>query len=68
MTLTILLENTIATLRQLHPLSSNLILPPIFDYQFEHTFVLDRPMFTQTLTTIPCLFSNGLYGMVYQHF
>jgi hypothetical protein len=68
MTLTILLTITIVALHQLHPLSSNLILPPIFDYQLEHIFFLNWTMFTQTLTITPHLFSGGLSGMVYEHF
>jgi hypothetical protein len=27
----------------------NLVPPPIFDYQLEHTFVLDKIMFAQAL-------------------
>jgi len=68
MTLTIFLEDTITTLHKLCPLSLNLILIPIFDYQLEHIFVLDRIFFTQTLATTPCLFSSGLSRMVYEHF
>ncbi len=42
--------------------------PPIFYYQLEHIFVLDRTLFTQTLTIAPHLTLGGLFGMVYEHF
>jgi hypothetical protein len=57
------LENIVTTLRELHPLPSNLVLPPTFDYQLKHTFVLDRTLFAQILTTTPHLSSSGLFGM-----
>jgi hypothetical protein len=34
----------------------------------EHTFVLDRTLFARAITIAPHLFSDGLFGMVYQHF
>jgi len=46
MTLTIPSKDTIVALRELHPLLSNLIPKPIFDYQLEHIFVLDKTLFT----------------------
>ncbi len=64
---TIPLKNIVATLSQLHPLPSNHVPPFIFDFQPNHTFVLDRTLFAQTLATIPYLSSTGLYGMVYEH-
>jgi hypothetical protein len=39
-----------------------------FYYQLEHTFILDRTVFAQALTTMPHLFSSGFFGMVYEHF
>jgi hypothetical protein len=38
-----------------------------FYYQFERTFVLDRALFAHALAITPHLFSNGLFGMVYEH-
>jgi hypothetical protein len=63
---TIPLEDIVVTLHQLHPLFSNLVLPH-FNYKLKHIFVLDRILFTQTLTITPHLSSNGLFGMVYEH-
>jgi hypothetical protein len=60
-------KDTIATLHQLHAPPSNLDPPPIFDYQPKHIFVLDRTMFAQALTVTPHLFSNGFFGMLYEH-
>jgi len=68
MTPTIPLEDTIVAFHQLHPLPSNLVPPPIFDYQHEHTFVLDKILFAQTLAIMPHLSSGGLSRMVYEHF
>jgi hypothetical protein len=68
MTLTIPLEDTVVAFHQLHPLRSNLVLPPIFDYQHEHTFVLDNILIAQTLAITPHLFLGGLSKMVYEHF
>jgi hypothetical protein len=65
MTITIPLEDTIVAMRQLHPPPSNLVPLPIFDYKPEHTFVLDRILFAQTLAIAPHL--SRLYGMVYEH-
>jgi len=67
MTPIILLEDTIATLRQLHRLPLDLIPPPIFYYQLEHTFVMDRTLFAQALAIAPNLSSSGLFKMVYEH-
>jgi hypothetical protein len=67
MTLSILSEDTVVALRQLHPPPLDLVLPPIFDYQLEHIFVLDRTVFAQALTTTPHLSSSGLFGMLYEH-
>jgi hypothetical protein len=68
MTLTIPLKDIVITLHQLHPLPSGLIPPPIFYYQLEHTFVLDRTLFAQALATTPYLSLNKRFGMVYEHF
>jgi hypothetical protein len=68
MTPTIPSKNTIAIVHQLHPLPLGLIPAPIFYYQFEHIFILDRTLFAQALATIPHLSSNKLFGMVYEHF
>jgi hypothetical protein len=62
------LEDTVVAFHQLHPLPLDLVPPPIFDYQLEHIFVLDKILFAQTLTIAPHLFSGGLSGMVYEHF
>jgi hypothetical protein len=51
-------KDTIVTLRKLHPFPSALVLPPIFDYQLEHTFILDRTLFAQSLTISPHFFSD----------
>jgi hypothetical protein len=67
MTLTIPSKDIVVALHQLHPLSSNLVFLRIFYYQFEHIFVLDKTMFTQTLATIPHLSLSGLSKMVYEH-
>jgi len=48
----------------LQTLSSHLF----FDYQHEHTFVLDKILFAQTLAITPHLSSGGLSRMVYEHF
>jgi hypothetical protein len=67
MTPIIPLKNIVAILHQLHPLPSGLIPPPIFGYQLEHIFVLDRILFTQAIATIPHLFLDKLSGMVCEH-
>jgi hypothetical protein len=67
MTPIIPLEDIIATMHLLHPLLSNLVLPPIFNYQPKHNFVMDRTLFAQTLTTTPHLSLDGFFGMVYEH-
>jgi len=67
MTLAIPSKDTIVALYQLHPSPSDLIPPPIFYYQREHTFVLDRTLFAQTLTISPHLFWGELFRMVYEH-
>lgn len=64
---TIPLEHTMVTLCQLHPLPFDLDPPLCFNYQLEHTFVLDGTLFEQALTTAPHLFSNGMFRMVYEH-
>jgi hypothetical protein len=61
------LEDTIVVLRQLHPLLLDHVLPLIFDYQLEHTFVLNRILFAQALTIARHLSLGGLSGMVYEH-
>jgi len=66
-TLTIPSKDIVATVRQLHPLPSNHVLPFIFNFVLNHTFVLDRILFAQTLATVHYLFSSGLFGMVYEH-
>lgn len=68
MTLIISSEDIVVTFCQLHPLPSDFVPPPIFYYQLEHIFVLDRTLFTQTLTIAPHLTLGGLSGMVYEHF
>ncbi len=67
MSLVVPSKDIITTLLQLHPLPSDHVPPLIFYYQPKHTFVLDRILFTQALTTIPHLFSGGLSWMVYEH-
>ncbi len=67
MTVAIPLKDTIATLHQLHPLPSYLVPLPIFYYQPEHTFVLNRILFAQALAITPRLFLGGLSIMVYEH-
>jgi len=66
--LAILSEDIVATLCQLHPLPLNHVLPLIFEYQLEHTFVLDKTLFAHVLAIAPHLFSSGLFGMVYEYF
>jgi hypothetical protein len=61
------LEDIVATMHQLHPLPSNHVPPFIFDFQPNHTFVLDRTLFAQTLTIAPHLSLGGLSWMVYEH-
>jgi hypothetical protein len=53
---------------QVTPLSFNLVLPPIFYNQPKHIFVLNRTLFSQTLTIVPHLFLHGFSKMVYEHF
>jgi hypothetical protein len=60
-------DNTFATLCQLHPLSSIHVLPLLFYYELEHTFVLNRTLFTWSLVITPHLSSSGLSRMVYKH-
>jgi hypothetical protein len=60
-------DNTFATLCQLHPLPSVPVLPLLFYYELEHTFVLNRILFTWSLVTTPHLSSGGLSRMVYKH-
>jgi len=67
MLLVVFLEDAIVVLCQLHPFPLNHVFPFIFDYQPKHTFVLDRTLFTHTLTIIPYLSLIGLFGMVYEH-
>jgi hypothetical protein len=47
MMVTILLKDTIVTLHQLHPLPLDHVLPLTFNYQPEHTFVMDSSLFAQ---------------------
>jgi hypothetical protein len=61
-------EHTIIALCQLHSPLSDLVLPPIFDYQPEHTFVMDRILFAKKLAITPHLFLGGVFGVVYEHF
>ncbi len=68
MVLVIPLEDIVAALCQLHPLPSNHVLPLIFYYQLEHTFVLDKTLFAHVLAVATHLSSSGLFGMVYEHF
>jgi hypothetical protein len=67
MTLLIPSEDTIVALHQLNPSPSDLVPPPIFDYQPEHIFVLDRTLFAKALATTSHLSSDELFGMVYEH-
>jgi hypothetical protein len=67
MMVTILSKDTIVTLHHLHPLPSNHVLPFVFYYQLEYTFVLDRTLFAQALVIISHLSFDGLHGMVYEH-
>ncbi len=67
MTPVIPLKDIVVALRQLHPLPLDLVPPPIFNYQLEHTFVMHRILFAQALATTPHLSSNVLSGMVYEH-
>jgi len=67
MTLAIPSKDTVVALCQLHSSSSDLVFPPIFDYQSKHTFVLDRTLFAQAFITTPHLFLGGLSRMVYEH-
>jgi len=60
-------KDIIVALRKLHPLLLNLVLPPIFDYKHEHTYVLDKTLFAQALTITPHLSSNGFSKLVYEH-
>ncbi len=64
---TIISKDTIVILHQLHP-PSNLVPPPIFNYQPKHTFILDKIIFAQALTIIPLFFFNEFSRMVYEHF
>jgi hypothetical protein len=68
MTPTIPSKDIITTLHQLHSLPSKHVPPFIFYFQLEHTFVLDRTLFVQTLTIAPHLSLGGSSGMVYEHF
>jgi hypothetical protein len=67
MILAIPLQDTIVALHELHPLPLDHVPPLIFYYQLEHTFMLDKILFTQTLTTTPHLSLGGLSRMVYEH-
>jgi len=49
------------------PLPLNLVLPPIFDYQLKHNFVLVRTLFAQALAIVPHWFLGRFFGMVYEH-
>jgi hypothetical protein len=60
-------KDIVATVRQLHHLPSNHVPPFIFDFVLNHTFVLDRILFAQTLAIVHYLSSGGLFGMVYEH-
>jgi hypothetical protein len=68
MTLVIPPKDIVVTLHQLHPLPLDLVLPPIFNYKHQHTYVLDRTLFAQTLAIILYLSSGGLFKIVYEHF
>jgi hypothetical protein len=67
MTPTFSSKDIIVAMRQLDPLPSNFVPPPIFNYRLKHIFVLDRTLFAQTLTNTPNLSSDGLFEMVYEH-
>jgi hypothetical protein len=67
MTLAIPSKDTIVAMYQLYPHPSNLVFPPIFDYQLEHIFVMNRTLFAQVLTITPHLSLGGFLGMVYEH-
>jgi hypothetical protein len=54
------LLDIIVAMCQLHPLFLGLLLRPIFDYQLEHIFVMDRILFAQALATTSHLSSNEL--------
>jgi len=62
MTLVIFSEDTIVALHLLHPLSLDLVFPPIFDYQLEHILILDRTLFTQALATFLICLQVGFMG------
>jgi hypothetical protein len=64
---TIPLKNIVATLHQLHPLLLDHVLPYIFYYKLEHTFVMERTLFAHALAIAPHLFLGELFGMVYEH-
>jgi hypothetical protein len=68
MTPTILLKDIVVAMRQLQPPLLDLVPLPIFDYQHEHIFVLDRILFTQVLAIALRLSLGGLFEMVYKHF
>jgi hypothetical protein len=61
------LKDIIATLRQLHPLPLEHVPPFIFNYQQEHTFIMDKILFTHALTIAPHLSSSGFSRMVNEH-
>jgi len=67
MTLTIPSKDIVVSLCQLHPLPLDLVSSPIFDYQLEHIFVLDKTLFIQALTIAFHLSLGGLSKMVYEH-
>jgi hypothetical protein len=68
MMLAILSKDIVVALHQLHSLPLDLVLPPIFYYKHEHTYVLDKTLFAQALAIVPHLSLDGLSGMVYEHF
>jgi len=68
MTPTVLSNDIIVALRQLHPPPLDLVPPLIFSYQLEHTFVLDKILFAQALAIVLHLSPGGLSRMVYEHF
>jgi hypothetical protein len=68
MTSTIPSKDIVAVLRQLHSFPSKHVPALTFDFQPEHTFVLDKTLFVQALTIAPHLSLGGLSRIFYEHF
>jgi hypothetical protein len=64
---TILSKDIVITLHQLHPLPSKHVPSLVFNYQQEHTVILNKILFAQALTIVAHLFLGGLFRMVYEH-